>query len=89
MAHLSHIGNSLGVRIPKAIIQQVGFKEDTNLVFKVTDAGLLISPVREPREGWEEAFKTTSKKQSNKQQKEQMLMGDNIVNDFDKDEWTW
>ena len=43
MTHLIRIGNSFGVRIPKAIIQQIGFKENMNLVFKVTEEGLLIS----------------------------------------------
>jgi antitoxin component of MazEF toxin-antitoxin module len=42
--HLIRVGNSLGVRIPKAIIAQVGFLEDSDLVCKVTDEGLLISP---------------------------------------------
>ena len=81
MAHLSHIGNSLGVRIPKAIIHQVGFKEDTDLVFKVTNEGLLIAPVKLARNGWEEAF--------NDSPKECPLMGDHFMNEFDKDEWKW
>lgn len=83
MAHLSHIGNSLGVRIPKAIIQQVGFKEETNLVFKVTNEGLLIAPARNARDGWEAAFKA-----SGKQRKERPLLED-FTNEFDKDEWEW
>ena len=57
MTHLIHVGNSLGVRIPKAIIAQVGFKEDTSLVFKITEEGLLISSLKGAREGWGEAFK--------------------------------
>lgn len=81
MAHLSHIGNSLGVRIPKAIIHQVGFKEDTNLVFKVTDEGLLIAPEHTVRQGWDEAFKAANKQ-------EKSLMG-HFSNTFDEDEWQW
>jgi antitoxin MazE len=81
MAHLIHVGNSLGVRIPKAIIAQIGFKEDTNLIFKITDEGLLISPTSNIREGWAEAFK--------KAPKDHLLMGNEIVNEFDKDEWEW
>ena len=82
MAHLIHVGNSLGVRIPKAIIAQIGFKEDTQLVFKITAEGLLICPTHTPREGWSESFKKASKNDS-------LLIGEEIVNEFDKDEWEW
>ena len=79
MAHIVPVGNSYGVRIPKAIILQLGFKEDTNLSFKVTDNGLLISPEKKAREGWEDKFKPS---------KERPLLGD-FSNDFDVDEWKW
>ena len=83
MPHLIHVGNSFGVRIPKAIITQVGFKEDTTLEFKVTDEGLLISPVRSARDGWKEAFVEAYANP------EPLLMEDSIINQFDKDEWEW
>lgn len=86
MTHLIHVGNSLGVRIPKAIIAQVGFKEDTDLAFKVIEEGLLIMPVRVRalREGWKEAFKSPKRKR-----KEELLMGEEVINEFDRDEWEW
>lgn len=83
MAHIVHIGNSFGVRIPKAILEQVGFKEDTNLIFSATNKGLLISPEKKPREGWEDKFKL-----SKKQPEEPLLMED-ISNEFDEGEWKW
>lgn len=83
MAHLVHIGNSLGVRIPKAIVQQVGFKENTNLVFKVIEGGLLIAPEQQAREGWEQKFKPSKKRLKNPS-----LLGE-FPNEFDKDEWKW
>lgn len=83
MMHLIRIGNSLGVRIPKAVITQVGFHEKMELMLTVTDNGLLISPSKSPREGWAKAFGSSSKKQ-----KEPLLMGDNISNQFDE-EWEW
>lgn len=79
MAHIIPIGNSFGVRIPKAIIQQVGFKENMDLVFKVTKEGLLISPEKQVRDGWEQKFKS---------KEEHSLLGD-FSNEFDKDEWEW
>lgn len=84
MTHLIHVGNSLGVRIPKAIIIQLGFQENSDLVFKVTDEGLLISPKRKSREGWAKTFEGTCKGE-----KEQLLMGETIDNQFDTSEWEW
>jgi len=83
MTHLVHIGNSFGVRIPKAIINQVGFNQETELSFKVTQEGLLIAPIRQKREGWEEAFKGAEKS------KEHLLLSDEIMNEFDQGEWEW
>lgn len=84
MPHLIHIGNSLGVRIPKAIIAQVGLDVATDFEFKVTNEGLLIAPVRQPREEWEKAFKASSKSK-----KKELFLSEEIENRFDKDEWEW
>lgn len=83
MVHIVQIGNSFGVRIPKTIIQQVGFKENMDLVFRVTDEGLLITPEKNAREGWEQKFKSPKK-----EPKKGTLLGD-FSNEFDKDEWKW
>lgn len=55
MATLIRIGNSQGIRIPKAIIKQAQL-ENKELKFKVTDEGLLIQPMNQPREGWKQQF---------------------------------
>jgi|GEM_PF-3765283 len=78
-----HIGNSFSVRIPKTIIQQVGFKENMDLVFKVIEEGLLIFPEKKAREGWEQKFKSPKKGLKNA-----FLLGE-FSNEFDKDEWKW
>lgn len=51
MATLIKIGNSKGIRIPKAIIEQAQL-ENKELVFKISDDGLLIKPLHQPRKGW-------------------------------------
>jgi antitoxin MazE len=51
MATLIKIGNSQGIRIPKAVIEQAHLN-NKELVFKVIDGGLLIQPVQEPRKNW-------------------------------------
>ena len=47
MATLVRIGNSQGVRIPKAIIEQAQL-ENKELEFKIIDDGLLIHPIKNP-----------------------------------------
>lgn len=83
MAHIIPIGNSFGVRIPKTIIQQAGFEENMDLTFKVTEEGLLISPEKQARKGWEQKFKS-----SKKGPKKPSLLGE-FSNEFDEDEWLW
>ncbi len=61
MTELIQIGNSKGVRIPKALIEQAGL-EDTELELKVTKQGLLIKPVKQPRQGWKEAIEKAQQK---------------------------
>ncbi|MCD6534978.1 MAG: AbrB/MazE/SpoVT family DNA-binding domain-containing protein [Deltaproteobacteria bacterium] len=55
MTTLVRIGNSQGVRIPKAIIEQAQL-ENKELEFKIIDDGLLIHPIKNPREGWKKQF---------------------------------
>jgi antitoxin MazE len=83
MTHLIRIGNSLGVRIPQAIIQQIGFEKNMNLVFKVTEDGLLISCEKKAREGWQQKFKASEEDLENSS-----FFGE-FQNKFDKEEWEW
>ena len=48
------IGNSRGVRLPKAVLEQVGFNAEAELT--IEDGRLVLEPVRETREGWAAAF---------------------------------
>lgn len=54
-AKLVAIGNSRGVRLPKAMIEQVGLGDDVEL--EVVDGAIVIRRKRRPREGWAEAAK--------------------------------
>jgi hypothetical protein len=45
--------------------------------------GLLISPEKQAREGWEQKFKSTKKES----EKSPLLV--NFLNKFDQDEWKW
>ena len=48
---LMQIGNSKGIRIPKAIIEQAEL-QNNELNFKVLDDGLLIILLNKSRLGW-------------------------------------
>jgi len=84
MATLIRIGNSQGVRIPKAIIEQAQLN-DKDLEFKIVDEGLLIQPVKKPRQGWKEQFaKSLQSKESIKIDQEWL----NAPLSSDED-WEW
>ena len=52
MAKIIQIGNSQGIRIPKPIIALANL-EEKELEFLVMDSGLLITPEKKVRIGWE------------------------------------
>ncbi len=54
-ANLVRIGNSRGVRIPKAILDQCELVDAVEL--EVEPGRLVIRPVSAPRQGWEDAFR--------------------------------
>ena len=69
---ISNIGNSKGVIIPKAIIEQCGLREKVNL--EVKDNHLIISPQTDnPRQGWEEAIIAAGASD-----RDELLMGDSF-----------
>jgi antitoxin MazE len=79
-AKIIKIGNSNGLVLSKAIIEQVKLTDEVEL--KVTKDGLLVSPISGKRKGWEQQFKKANKKG------DKLVLGE-IKNDFDKTEWTW
>lgn len=78
---LTRIGNSRGVRIPKPLIEECGLKDEIEL--RATPQGLVISPRRQPRDGWSEAF---AKEQA---EKTDLILKDLPPNRFDREEWKW
>lgn len=52
--HLIQIGNSQGIRIPKALIEQAHLSGDVEIV--VEESGLVVRAVGRPRAGWATAF---------------------------------
>jgi antitoxin MazE len=50
------IGNSKGVRIPKALLQKYGF--NNSLLLEETDRGLLLRKKDDHKLSWEDTYKT-------------------------------
>jgi antitoxin MazE len=80
-AELVRIGNSRGLRIPKPVIEQCGFGETVEL--RVENDRLIISPERQPRQGWDEAFRAAGSAASDD------LLLPEFSNAFDREEWQW
>jgi antitoxin MazE len=85
MPQLIQIGNSRGIRIPKALIQQAGL-EDMELEFTLVEDGLLIKPVQyRVRQDWEKQIREAI----------QMYGSEEIDSEWldapltDDDEWEW
>lgn len=84
MTTLIRIGNSQGVRIPKAIIEQAKLDEK-ELEFKVLDEGLLIKPVRKNRQGWQKQFEKNIKN-GKKDELDQEWLDASLIED---ETWEW
>ena len=81
-AELIRIGNSQGIRIPKAVIEQCGFGQSVDI--QVRKNCLVISPTKAIREGWDRAFEMKDKTKDN------TLSGfESIQDEWDETEWVW
>lgn len=78
---LTRVGNSRGVRIPKALIEQVGLESDVEIV--VQDDHLEIHRGHKPRSGWEEQFRAMAERGEDK------LIDPEIPTTWDESEWEW
>jgi len=79
---LIRIGNSQGVRIPKAVIETCGFGQRVEM--RVEGERLIITPVKAARSGWEEAFGAMAERGD-----DAALLPGNLQHRFDQAEWEW
>lgn len=79
--HLIRIGNSRGVRLPKAIIAQAGLTEEVEL--GVRDGAVVIARATSARSGWADAARQMS------QRDEDRLLDPPAPTHFDDKEWEW
>jgi antitoxin MazE len=77
------IGNSQGIRIPKALLEQTGLRGEVEL--SVEENSLVIRPARRPRAGWAAAFRKMA------QRGDDALLDDPppSLSTWDETEWEW
>ena len=76
------IGNSRGIRIPKALIEELGLTGEVEL--QVDGCGLLIRPAEAPALNWAD-FAAGWEQEGG----DGLLEGWDFPNKFDEEEWTW
>ena len=79
---LVKIGNSQGVRIPKALLEQVGLNGDVQV--EVESDRLILRPIARRRQGWEEQFERMAQNGDDK-----LLDGALLLTEWEDKEWEW
>lgn len=80
-AEIVSIGNSRGLRIPKAIREEIGLESEVTLT--VSKGALVVRPARAPRWDWRRRFEAAANAGH-----EPLLIPGDLENEFDV-EWTW
>ena len=78
---LIKVGNSRGIRIPKPIIEECHLSEEVTLEIK--NKTLIISPIQNPRDGWDLAFEKMS------MEGDDILLENTSSTKWDNEEWEW
>ena len=80
-ARIIKIGNSHGLRVPKALLEQTGLKGEVEL--EARNGTLIVRPKRKVREGWEEAAAEMHRRGDDR------LLDPPTPTVFDETEWEW
>jgi len=83
LAKLVRIGNSRGVRIPKAFIEQAGLCDEIEMPARRGE--VTLQSRRKRRAGWRKSIKAALQKHG--QDVDEAFLG--LPNYFDEKEWTW
>lgn len=79
---LVRIGNSQGIRIPRAVVEQAGLQGPLEL--EVRRRQLVVRQASWPREGWEDRFRAMTERGDDR-----LLWPDAALTSFDEKEWEW
>jgi antitoxin MazE len=75
------IGNSQGIRIPKALLEQSGIGSDVEI--EVRNQSLIIRSAKRSRVGWDKAFSEMS------EQGDDDLLDKELIAEWNRTEWEW
>ena len=78
---LIKIGNSRGIRIPKAVVERLQLTDDIEMIVK--EDHLELRPGRKPREGWDSAFREMA------QRADDQPLDEPTPTKWDNEEWDW
>ncbi len=78
-ASIIKIGNSKGLRLNKQILEQYHIGDTVELILE--EDRIILKPMKNPREGWNEAFRKMSKNEDDD------LLIEDIFEDEGFDEW--
>jgi antitoxin MazE len=79
-AQIIKIGNSHGIRIPKAVLEETRMSGDVEI--EVTADGILIRNINKPRSNWDAMFKALSDRDDD-------LALNRTSTGFEKKDWQW
>ena len=79
---LIRIGNSKGVRIPRAVIKECGLGDEIEM--RVEGGAVVLAPVRGTRAGWDDAFGRMAADGD-----DAPLIPDTLDHPWDQEEWEW
>jgi antitoxin MazE len=74
-------GNSRGVRLPKLLIEQMGFSNEVEIV--VQDKQLVLRAMTHSRQGWDGQFLLMAKHGDDK------MLEEPVSTQWDRSEWKW
>ncbi|MCP4168991.1 MAG: AbrB/MazE/SpoVT family DNA-binding domain-containing protein [Chloroflexi bacterium] len=77
------IGNSQGIRIPKPIIEQLGFSEEVEM--EILPDQLVVRSAYTPRQGWDEQFKAMAELGDDQLHDAEVLS----LTEWDEVGWEW
>ena len=75
------IGNSQGIRLPRALLEQADLPEEVEL--QAQPGRLIIRAARRPRAGWANAARVMHARGQD------ALIDDSTPTKFEQSEWTW
>lgn len=75
------IGNSQGIRVPRALLEQAQLPEEVEL--QAQPGRLIVRAARRPRAGWAEAARLM------RERAHDQLLDQPTATRFDEEDWTW